>query len=109
MNDNKEITALTNQENEEFRGYTMEELRYQRALIALRKEFSKTKMQKTWNNFRTGGRDESRQASALNIAGGIAAKILSGMNVVDYALMGVSLFGTGKKIYKKIASLRRKK
>lgn len=88
-----------------FAGYTMEELKYQRALMALRKEFCKTKVMQSVDSLRHGDsskKDSSKSTSKLALAGRIAGKLLSNMNTLDYVMMGISLFGTAKKGYKLI-------
>lgn len=86
----------------DFKGYSLEELRYQRALVMLRREFAKQKMhnrirhiQKT-NVFT--GTPSGTKASGLVRAGSIASKILTGLNYMDYILIGYSAFGTIRKV-----------
>ena len=85
-----------------FKGYTIEEIRYQRAMTALRKEFCKAKLSESISNLRGSSSPGSRRvnapaASKLAIAGRLASKLFSNLNTLDYILMGVSLFGTAKK------------
>lgn len=91
----------------EFRGYSIEELRYQRALIALRKEFCKSKMIHNANRIRKHG-FFGRNGTTSRVAhvGGLASKIVSGLGYLDYVMIGMSLFGTGRKIFR---FFRRKK
>lgn len=94
----------------EFKGYTLEELRYQRALVALKKDFSKSKLihdlDKVRNHKILGGAGEGKM-SKIARAGGIATKIFSGLNYLDYAMIGMSLFTSGKKIYKFFSSRKK--
>lgn len=86
----------------EFNGYTMEELKYQRALLALRKEFSKEQMLQTLNGMKPSSATKEKGSSwgsKLAFAGGLAGKIFSNFNVLDYVMIGMSLFGTAKKAY----------
>lgn len=90
-----------------FKGYTIEELRYQRAMLALRKEFCKVKLMESIQGLKPGGRKSEstvskKGSSKLALAGKIAGKLLSNLNALDYVLMGLSLFGTVKKGYKLI-------
>ncbi|MCH5228227.1 MAG: hypothetical protein J1F16_10525 [Muribaculaceae bacterium] len=84
----------------EFKGYTIEELRFQRALIAMEADFCKTKMCKSVTNlqeanpFMSGGK-----TSIPGKAGAIALKMLTGLNYLDYALLGMSAFKGARKIY----------
>lgn len=84
-----------------FKGYTLEEIRYQRALVALQKEFCKTKLRRNVNNLRKSNPLSSRGAVAAlpGRMGGIASRLLSGLNYLDYAMMGFSVFGSLRKIY----------
>ncbi len=105
--ENKEIIiaeknfATAEEPKDEFKGYSMEELHYQRAMIALRKEFCKAKIVQEVDRIRKksflGG---SKGNSKVSKIGTITKKLLSGLNYLDYALVGLSLFGTGKKIFK---------
>lgn len=89
---------------EKFKGYTLDELRYQRALIALRKEFSK---ENTLHNARRISKfNPLKGGSGMGRAGQIATKLLSGMNYIDYALLGFSAFSTIRKF---TSFFRRKK
>ncbi|MDE7413601.1 MAG: hypothetical protein K2N05_07455 [Muribaculaceae bacterium] len=86
----------------DFKGYTIEELRYQRALVALQKEFCKSKVlhkAERIKNRKLFGNNEG-SSSKLSKVGNIAGKLLTGLNYLDYAMIGMSLFGSGKKIYK---------
>lgn len=92
----------------EFKGYTIEELRYQRALVALQKEFCKSrvlhKIDKMRNRKILG---DGGGSSKLARVGSLAAKIFSGLNYLDYAMIGMSVFGSGRKIYKFIKGKRK--
>ena len=89
-----------NDDSEEFGGYTLDEIRHRRALIAVRKEFAKAKMfeemekLKDRNPFAPDG--TLKAASRL---GSIPMKIVQGLNYTDYIMMGFSAFGTIKKIF----------
>jgi len=96
---NKNLPGPALQEPVPFKGYTMEELRYQRAMMALRKEFCKTKVLQSVQALRPGSRNEGKTSgkSKFALAGKIASAVFSHMNTLDYVLMGISLFGTAKK------------
>lgn len=83
----------------EFKGYSIEELRYQRALVALRKDFCKSRMIHNVDKLRRHGLF-GRGSSKIANVGGVASKIISGLGYVDYLMIGMSLFGTGKKIFR---------
>ena len=103
---NKNIPAKAAEEAAgQFKGYTMEELRYQRAMMALRKEFCKAKALESVQNIRPGGKarqNRNSSPSKFATATRIASKLFSNLNTLDYILMGISLFGTVKKGYRLI-------
>lgn len=83
----------------QFNGFTLDEIRHQRALIAVRKEFAKAKILedvdrlKERNPFASDG--SLKAASRL---GSLPMKIMRGLNYTDYIMMGFSAFGTVRKI-----------
>ena len=85
-----------------FRGYTIEELRYQRALVALQKEFCKNKIFKNVSNMKKA--DIFAPAAGSGKLGGksasLVSKLLSGLNYLDYAMLGFSAFKSGRKIFR---------
>jgi len=84
-----------------FKGYSIEELRYQRALVALRKEFCKSKVVHNAGRIRNRG-FFGRNGSKSKVAhvGGLASKIMSGLGYLDYVMIGMSVFGAGRKVFK---------
>lgn len=90
-----------------FKGYTIEELRYQRALVALQKEFCATKIRRNLGNLQKSNPLKASSSSSLlpGKFGSVVPKLLSGLNYLDYALIGFSVFGT----LRKITSIFRKK
>lgn len=102
----KEIIHLPEQpdpgkvKNKDFKGYTIEELRYQRALVAMRREFCKSKAINTALHLKKRGfMGNSNTGSRIAKVGGLASRLMSGLSYLDYAMLGMSLFGSGKKIY----------
>ncbi len=87
-----------------FKGYSIEELRYQRAMIALRKEFCRQKVINSVDSIRhPGGKGSDVGAfSKFQKVAAVVAKLFANKNVLDYALVGLSVFGSGRKIYKLI-------
>lgn len=105
MKDNKNNLPVKSDDTAvPFKGYTMEELRYHRAMMALRKEFCKTKVMQSVHAMRPGTKEKTKSGggSKLALAGKIASTVFSHMNTLDYILMGISLFGTAKKGYRLI-------
>lgn len=78
-----------------FKGYTMDELRYQRAMIALQKEFAKQRISHRVRNLK----HYSIFSKNSSKVGNVATKLLSGVSYIDYALIGYSLFNSGRKIF----------
>lgn len=82
-----------------FKGYTLEEIRYQRALVTLHKEFCRTKIERLAHNVRnTNPLAPNKKSSLPGKIGFVAGKLLGGLNYLDYAMMGFSLFGSVRKI-----------
>lgn len=100
----EDLTIKDEISDSDFKGYSMEELRYQRALMALRKEFCKTKLQNSIEQLRHpfSKNENSRGGlvSKVGTAAGFMGKILTKMNLLDYAMIGMQLFGSGRKVYK---------
>jgi len=87
-----------------FKGYTIDEIRYQRAMLGVRKEFCKAKVMESVSNLKPGGRRRehgilkaTRKPPLLRMAGGVASKFLGNLNAIDYVLMGISAIGTVRK------------
>ncbi|MDE5888148.1 MAG: hypothetical protein K2J48_11375 [Muribaculaceae bacterium] len=91
----KEITHP----EDNFKGYTLEEIRYQRALVALHKEFCKTKINRVSSQLTHSNPFSSSSSSLPGKVGFFAGKLLTGLNYMDYAMLGFNLFGSAKKIY----------
>ena len=90
----------------EFQGYTLDELKYQRALLILKKEFLKEKVLKEANGIKSkipvfNGKSPLSMISPTGMIGRVA----KGLNYADYLMLGFSVFNAGKKIF----SLFRKK
>lgn len=98
VKDSGEVASV---EENQFKGYSMDELKYQRALLVLKKDYSKRKVlngaNELWNRSLFGQRSST---SKMVMIQGLASRLLSGLGYLDYAMLGVSLFGTGRKIYK---------
>lgn len=98
---NKKTALSVSDPEPTFKGYTIEELRYQRALVTLQKEFCKSKLERNINTLKkTNPLSPTTAASSLpGKFGVVATKLLSGLNYLDYAMLGFSLFGSAKKVY----------
>ncbi len=83
-----------------FRGYTLEELRYQRALVALKKDFSQTKLLRHIDGVKKSDflSPQRMVSSVPGKFGSVASKVLAGLNYLDYAMLGFSVFKSVKKV-----------
>lgn len=101
MDSNKNNVPAPGSEEKKFTGYTLADLRYQRALIALKKEFSKSKTLSSASKVkkRNPFTGDGKSFSLPGRVGGIASRLIGGLNYVDYAMLGFSLFNSGRKIF----------
>lgn len=103
----RDKVLTTIEEPVDFEGYTLDEIRHHRALLAVRKEFAKARIfeeaqvLKDYNPFASDG---TLKAAAR--IGSIPLKIVKGLSYTDYIMLGFSAFGTVKKV---ISFFRRKK
>lgn len=101
-NENINVPATISDENKsEFKGYSLEDLRYRRALVALQKEFAKSKILSASHklqSFSPFSRNFGEGKSNVGKVGAIAQKLISGLNYLDYAMIGYNVFTSGKKI-----------
>lgn len=85
----------------EVKGLTIREIRYQRALVALQKEFCKEKMHTGVLKLKSASpfsKDYNGKSKPLGKISGIAGKIIGGMNYLDYALIGYTAFSNVRKV-----------
>lgn len=104
MNDEivKEVEVSTDGEKiiieePEFKGYTLSQLRYQRALVCVKRDFTYAGILNDINRvkqrkFFFGGKGSQKGETW-------AGKIFSGMNYLDYALLGISAFSSIRKMF----------
>ena len=91
---------------EKVKGLTMSELRYQRALLALEKEFCKEKMNislmrvRNYSPFKSSG--SSSTLGSMGKVASVAGKLFSKASYLEYAMVGFSIFSTVKKFYSRI-------
>lgn len=81
---------------ENWQGYTMDEMMYQKAFLLARMEVSKTKLMNQVADLRSGFPGVA--------SGSIWSKLLSGFSYVDYAVVA---FKIGSKVVRLIRTLRR--
>lgn len=85
-----------------FKGYSIEDLRYRRALVALQKEFAKSKILTKSRQISRHSPFSKNFASDRGVAGkagAIAGKLLTGLNYLDYLMLGFTVFNSSKKIF----------
>lgn len=84
-------------------GMTIDEIRYRRALLALKKDFCKEKVinhkQKILSSSPFSKGYKAPKGTVMGRTGAIVAKLAGGLNYLDYVMMGVSAFQTGRKIF----------
>lgn len=88
------------------KGLTISEIRYQRALVALQKEFCKENISASMRKlkgslpFSKNYDDGTKSKSSVGRIGAIAGKLLGHMNYLDYAIIGFSAFSNVRKIFR---------
>lgn len=93
-------TAETQEAPAPFAGYTLNELKFQRALTAVRRQYAKEKTFRAINNIRKRSLfGNGNKGGKLKSATSLIQKAMIGFNYADYAMLGFSLFSTGKKIW----------
>ncbi len=101
MNAEEKIIKMQTERGEHWSGYTLEELRYQRALVHLRREVAKEKL---INGSRTVAREGI--VPMTGHAQGIMAKMVSALDYFDYAYIA---YKAGGKVMKFLRLFQRKK
>lgn len=100
--DNEKVTATKPGKKEKaFKGYNLEQLRYQRAVVALKKEFAKEKMKEGLSSLKGNlpFQKKKKSSNAVPVAKSFLSKVVGGLSYVDYVIMGFSVINTGKKIF----------
>lgn len=121
---NADAAAAKAMSKKNFKGYTMEELRYQRALAALRKEFCKSKVSQSVKELRKPFGDSKAakalpsfgtivsKVPALTSAGGIGKTVLKTvtgrLKPWDYVVLGISMIPPTVRMFKKFRKKKNK-
>lgn len=97
---NKEYTQSPLKEETDFKGYTLDELKYQRALLLLKREFLKEKALKGASQVRKripliNGKSPLSGVSPTGLVG----KVVRGLSYTDYLMLGISIFSAGRKVF----------
>lgn len=85
----------------EWKGYTFDELKYQRALVTIKCEIEKEKLISTFSTIKQG------KMSVVGVGGGnpLLNKLLGALDIADYSFMA---FKFGRKLYSIFNKLRKK-
>ncbi len=78
---------------ETWNGYTLDELRYQRALNMARLEIEKEKLTAATSEMKRG-------LPSLSTGHGILSKIAGSLSYIDYAVLAFRLFRTASKAFR---------
>ncbi len=96
---NTETAEQVLDEKPDFKGYNLDDIRYRRAVLALKKEFARQKVAedvyniRNWRPFEQSGKGK-KTSKAL----GMAKKLMGGLNYLDYAMLGFSVFSSVRKV-----------
>ncbi|MCH5225974.1 MAG: hypothetical protein J1D77_08220 [Muribaculaceae bacterium] len=83
-----------------FRGYTIEEIRLQRVFVSLEKDACKSRILRSVANLQEANPlMPGNKSSITGKAGALAMKMVSGLNYLDYILLGLSVFKGTRKIF----------
>jgi len=88
----------------EFKGYTISQLRYRRAMIAVKKEYALQELISEKHKFSSrsnfGGKFGSVARTVSNSAP-VISRIFRGLSYMDYITVGLSLYGGVRKIVRR--------
>lgn len=104
----KEQSAKDLVTKSDFKGYTIEEIRFQRALVAMEAEFCKAKCLRSWNNLVKDNPLSPTKNSFTGKAGSVALKMINGLNYLDYIMLGLSFFTGARKLFSFFRKVKRK-
>lgn len=93
LQNNGSASGGTNQQ--EWRGYTLEELRYQRALAAIRCEIGNEKLKSSVANVQNGIKSNGLRSVFFS------SNVLSGLKFADYLILGFKLSRLVSKLWKR--------
>lgn len=94
-----EVAEKVLDEKPQFEGYTLDDIRYRRAVLALRKEFAREKLVEDYDGLRHWSPfSQDGKGKKMSKAGSLAKKLVGGLNYLDYAMIGFSLFSSVRKM-----------
>lgn len=99
MNTQKTKATVAPHHDENFEGYTIDELRYQIVYATLQKEFAKDRLLNKYRKAYAQLPFIGKASAGGEGRSGLVGKILSGLNYTDYILVGASAFRTVKKVF----------
>lgn len=88
-------------EKPRFKGYTIDEIRYRRALVGLKSQFVKEHLineSTRLSHYNPFGAKQKSGKSGMVV--GLASKLLKGLSYMDYFSLGLTAFGTVNKVLK---------
>ena len=97
MDKNKSLTSLEPHNQEDWQGFTIDQLRYRRAYIGARRELEKERLYHRVNN---------AGDNARNMVSGTVSRVATAIPFVRYGMMA---FSVGSSIFKVLGKLRKKK
>lgn len=97
---NQDYPLTPLREEADFKGYTLDELKYQRALLLLKKEFLKEKALKQAKQVKeripiVNGKSPLSSVSPTGLVG----RVVRGLSYADYLMLGFSVFNAGRKMF----------
>ena len=102
MKKNKERKSIKAPHKEPgFSGYKMSELKYQRALVALKKEYIKENILYQTSDIKSRIPFLNRKKKSEKRGPGLLGKMLKGLDYSDYIMLGAKGFQIFKKFRKK--------
>ena len=81
-----------------FAGYTMDELKHQRALTLVKREFLKQKAMNDIDALKSRLPFNGQSPIGNLSTKGIFGKLIKGLSYMDYIMLGFSMFTAGRKI-----------
>lgn len=87
---------------EKIKGLTIREIRHRRALVLLQKEFCKEKISYSalkLKNSSPFSRNYNGRSRRMGRFPAIIGKLVGGMNYLDYAVIGFSVFNNVRKVF----------
>lgn len=88
----KELEKVTHDET--WKGYTIEELQYQRAYTAARLEIQRQRLILNYNNF-------TKSMNPMAEKGGVVSKVFGAFTWIDYGFLAYRIFKTATGLFRR--------